>query len=105
MRGRSYLAGTEVQEKSGRVKKKIEDIDGAKWIGRNRFNYMKHHKRELDENEKVYHINGDKADDNPENLVAIKFSGVRYALKTSKVVWEPRPILQVKRKRELELAR
>jgi len=97
----AYDIGTEVQEKSGRVKKKIEDLDGAKWIGRNRFNYMMHHKRELEENEKVYHVNGDKADDRPENLVAIKFSGVRYELRTSKVVWSPRPILRAKGKLEV----
>lgn len=86
----SYLVGTEVQEKSGRVKKKVEDVDGAKWVGRNRYNWMMHHKKDLDQNDKVYHINGNKEDDDPSNLVAIRFSGVRYNIKSSRVVWEPK---------------
>jgi len=87
---RRYELGTEVQEKSGRVKKKIEDLDGAKWVGRNRYNWMQHHKKELGDNDKVYHIDGDKSNDDPSNLVAIKFSGVKYSLKHSRVVWEPK---------------
>lgn len=86
----SYLLGTEVQEKSGRVKKKIEDIEGAKWIGRGRYNWMKHNKKDLTENDRVFHLNGDKSDDDPSNLVAIKFTGVKYNIKSSRVVWEPK---------------
>lgn len=82
--------GTEIQDKSGRVKKKVEDIDGAKWVGRNRYNWMMHHKKDLTENDKVYHIDGDKGNDDPSNLVAIRFSAARYSLKHSRVVWVPK---------------
>ncbi len=85
-----YEIGTEVQEKSGRVKKKVEDLDGAKWIGRNRYNWIKHHKKDLGENDKVYHIDGNKENDDPSNLVAITFSAVKYKLTHSRVVWEPK---------------
>lgn len=85
----SYLIGTEVQDKSGRIKKKVGDLDGTKWISRGRYVFMNHFKQDLTENHRVFHMNGDIADDDPKNLVAIKFSGVRYALKTSRVVYEP----------------
>lgn len=104
----SYELGTEIQDKSGRVKKKIGDSEGAKWMGRNRYNWMQHHKRELEDGEKVFHMNGDKADDTPGNLVAIKFIGIKYNLKRSRVVYAPKKSLNIKpwlpKRKELAVA-
>lgn len=88
MKHRIYDVGTEVQEKSGRVKKKLRD---GSWITRGRFIYMNKLGKHLDHLDRVFHINGDVSDDNPRNLVAIRFSGNRYTLRTSRVLWEPRP--------------
>ena len=84
-----YDVGTEVQEKSGRVKKKVGD---GKWVGRNRHNWEKFFKKDLSDTQRVFHINGDKADDSPKNLVAIEFSRKVYNLKRSKIVWAPEPM-------------
>jgi len=87
MMRRIYDIGTEVQEKSGRVKKKLND---GTWITRGRFIYMNKLGKELTPLDRVFHINGVADDDKPRNLVAIRFSGRRYNLQTSRVVWEPK---------------
>lgn len=103
---KTYLIGTEVQDKNGRVKKKISAGDGnAKWVGRARYNYMREYKEDLTENHRVFHKNGDLADDDPKNLVAIKFSGVRYHLVHSRVVYFPKAQPAVPRERKGALAR
>jgi hypothetical protein len=86
-----YEPGTEVQEKSGRVKKKIfiSDTEGCKWMSRGRYNFMQKYKVDLTENDKVYHIDGNKENDDPSNLVAIHFNAVRVNISHSRVVWEP----------------
>lgn len=84
---RWYKIGTEVQSKHGNVRKKIGH---SKWTPRARYAYMRAHKRKLDQFDRVFHIDGDRANDNPKNLVAIRFSGNRYSLKRSRVIWEPK---------------
>lgn len=84
---RGYPIQTEVQEKSGRVKKKTDE---GKWEGRNRINWMKAHKASLEEGQRVFHIDGDKKNDEPDNLVAITFNGPRYSLSHSRVIWMPK---------------
>ncbi len=80
-----YKIGTEVQEKNGRVRKKV---DNAKWVARGRYEFNKSIRR-LKPHERVFHINGDRADDHSRNLVAISFSVRRYEIKKSRVVWSP----------------
>lgn len=82
-----YQTGTEVQEKSGRVKKKLND---GSWITRGRFIYINKLGKKLDKFDRVFHINGIADDDTPRNLVAIRFAGNRYSLRTSKVIWTPK---------------
>lgn len=82
-----YAIGTEVQEKTGRVRKKVE---GSKWISRGRYSYMEATKESLDSDQRVFHKDGDRANDSPDNLVAIRFSGTRYELKHSRVIWFPK---------------
>lgn len=79
-----YPLGTQVQSKQGYVKVKTREG----WVGRNRYNWALAH-GDLSKNQKVYHINGDKADDKPHNLVAISFNTTKYALKHSRVLWIP----------------
>jgi hypothetical protein len=81
-----YTIGTEVQEKNGRVRKKVDE---GKWISRGRYVYMKANSEELSSDHRVFHKNGDKANDEPKNLVAIKFNGTRYGLLHSRVLYVP----------------
>lgn len=85
-RRHSYPTGSEVQHKSGHVY--VKDTDG-KWHPRGRVLYSRFMKRELKENEKVFHINGVPSNDHPENLVAITFSAWRYRIAHSKPVFIP----------------
>lgn len=95
--GHPYLVGTQVQDKQGRIKVKVSAGDeGSKWISRGRYNYMKHYKIDLTEFHRVFHIDGDIANDDPKNLTAIKFSGKRYNFETSRVVFEPKTALKAK---------
>lgn len=88
---RGYPVGTEVQEKNGRVKKKVLGADDkSKWEGRNRINWMKHNGTDLGEGQRVFHIDGDKKNDEPDNLVAITFNGPHYSLSHSRVLWMPK---------------
>lgn len=82
-----YPVGSEIEEKSGRIKKKV--IDG-RWIGRGRWVMEKQLKRELKENEKVYHISVKKSDDRPHNLVVIEFRTTEYRLQKSRPIYIPK---------------
>lgn len=99
----AHELGTEVQEKSGRVRKKVGD---GTWMGRNRYNWMRHYKKEIPDNCRIYHRNGDKADDSIDNLIDIHFSTKVYALKHSQVVFVPKKTLKAKpyMPRPLEMA-
>jgi hypothetical protein len=85
-RRHSYPVGSEVQHKAGHVY--VKDRDG-KWHPRGRVTFARFLKRELKENEKVFHINGNPSADHPENLVAITFSAWRYRIAHSKPVFIP----------------
>lgn len=82
----NYPALSQVQQKSGRVY--IKDHDG-KWHPRGRVNMARQLGRDLDTNEKVFHVNGNPADDSPDNLVAIKFTGTIYRIAHSRPVYVP----------------
>ncbi len=84
----NYPVGSEVQAKTGHVKKKISD---GKWQGRNRWVAEKKIvKRELHQNERVFHINGKKDDDGTKNLVIITFSMTKFILPKSQVIFIPK---------------
>ena len=83
----SYPAGSEVQSISGHVRKKTSD---GTWMGRGRWVAQhKLKKRELEPNERVFHMDGNPANDDPSNLAVITFSGTVYRLKRSKPVYIP----------------
>lgn len=87
---RGHLIETEVQDKSGRVRKKILVGRKGKWIARGRYIYGLSH--DLDRSQRVFHIDGDRTNDEPDNLVAIAFGVHSYKLSQSRVVFTPRPI-------------
>ena len=82
----NYPASSEVQRKTGHVY--VKDVDG-KWHPRGRVKMSRFLRRALLENEKVFHVNGRPDDDHPENLIAIKFTGTRYAIDHSRPVFIP----------------
>lgn len=83
----NYPAGAEVQQTSGHVKKKTHD---GTWISRGRWMAAaKILKRDLEPGEKVYHRDGNPANDDPSNLAVIRFNAAQYRIKRSRVVWLP----------------
>lgn len=83
---RGYKSGTQVQDKTGRVKVKLPS---GKWEGRGRYNFNKVVRR-VRPHERVFHLDGDRANDNPKNLVAVAFGIKHYDIATSRVVWAPK---------------
>lgn len=85
---RGYPIGTVVQEKSGRAKVKVGERE---WIGRGRYEYQKANPREkVNGDQRVFHIDGDRFNDDPDNLVAITFTGTIYNLSHSRVIHLPK---------------
>lgn len=93
---RGYLIGTQVQEKNGRIKVKVGDVDGAKWISKGRHDYMRQYKEDLTPFDRVYFKNGNPEDFTKGNLVAIKFTGARVSLQHSKVIYQPKAPMNAK---------
>lgn len=84
---RGFPVGTVIQEKTGRVKVKTDE---RQWTSRGRHEYEKEHKIKLSGEQRVYHMDGDKANDDPYNLVAITFSGTVYTFSRSRVLFIPK---------------
>lgn len=72
----NYPAGTIIQNKTGYIHVKQPN---GKWIGQGRLNYIKEHGH-LSDDQRVYHIDGDRTNNSEENLVAITFSTTRFQL-------------------------
>jgi len=84
-----HLIGTHIQDTNGRVRVKIGPSD---WVARGRLNWMRFHREEIMPNERIFHINGDRANDNKENLIKIRFTGTRYFLRHSKILFRPKEV-------------
>ena len=82
----NYPPTSEVQRKKGHVY--VKDYDG-KWHPRGRVKAARELGRELEVNERVFHANGKPDDDNPSNLVVIRFTGTEYYIPHSKPVYIP----------------
>lgn len=87
-----YQVGTQVQQKNGAVIVKLQD---GKWTTRARWTIGLD---KLFPDQKVFHINGDKADDNRDNLVPITFNGRKYSLAKSRVIFKPRSANELPRR-------
>ena len=81
-----YPVGTQVEDKDGRIKIKLPD---GKWISRARYEYMKAKKADLDGNQRVFCIDGDRQNHDIKNLVPITFNGTRYSIAHSRVIYSP----------------
>lgn len=99
-----HQEGTEVQLKNGRVVKKLSAEEIAKfnaktnWIGRGRYTWMTENGARLEPDQRVFHIDGDKANDNPDNLIPIRFGGPVYKFAHAHVVYRPKTLTQKQRK-------
>jgi hypothetical protein len=81
--GRGYRPGTRVQHKNGVIFVKTED--GVMVESRRVWELTK---GELSEGDKVYHIDGDRTNNKPNNLAKIHFNATKFVmLKESKVLW------------------
>lgn len=97
-----YTEGTIYQCRSGYV---FIKKDGHR-IPYGRYVLARTLRRPLEENERAYHKDGDRANNDPSNLVAITFSGITYNMKATKILFVPktgRPTA-ASRARERELA-
>lgn len=82
-----YLPGTQVEDKSGRIKIKTKD---GKWIGMGRHRYIEVKKVQLTQDQRVFHIDGDRHNFDINNLVPISFNGTTYSLAHSRVIYIPK---------------
>jgi hypothetical protein len=85
------LVGTEIEDKTGRIKKKISGgDDGAKWVSKGRYEFMKQHKIDLQPNQRVFFQDGDCHNFAKENLTYVTFSGKHYARARAGIWWKPK---------------
>lgn len=88
---RVYLTGTEVEGKDGRIKKKISAPgEKSEWISKGRYEFMKQHKIDLKQNQRVFFIDGDCHNFAKDNLTYVTFSGKRYERARSGIWWAPK---------------
>lgn len=74
-RTRTYPEGTIIQQKTGYIQVKVK----GRWISQGRLHYQKAHGT-LEREQRVYHIDGDRTNNDEDNLVAITFSTTRFQL-------------------------
>lgn len=85
-RGHSYPIGTRVQHRNGYIVVKTDE--GMIAEGR-RVWELTH--GDLDEGDRVFHIDGDRTNNEPHNLAKVHFNQVKFRmLKESKILWMPR---------------
>lgn len=84
--GKSYPLGTKVQHRNGYIYVKTDD--GLIPEGR-RVYELTH--GELEAGYRVFHMDGDRTNNSPRNLSAVKFNTTKFVmLKESKVLWMPK---------------
>lgn len=87
---KNYPVGTKVQHRNRYI---FVKCDGEKkWKAEHRWVMeQKVLGRDLEEGERVYHRDGDRENNQPANLVAIKFATTKYVfLKKSRVLYIPK---------------
>lgn len=74
----NYPTGSKIKNKQGYV---FIKMTSGKWKSEHRFNMENSNlHRELREGERVFHMNGDRENNNPKNLVAIQFNTTPFKL-------------------------
>lgn len=93
--------GTVVQYRNGYVKVKIEDDEGKPtWQARSRRNWELKHGT-LEEGDRVFHIDGNRENDDPRNLAKVHFNAVKFVvLNKARVLYDP----AVQNRRKLHVA-
>ena len=88
---RNYPTGTKVQHRTGYVHVKGS---GGKWKSEHRWiAELKILSRELEPGEKVFHKDGDRAHNDDDNLVVIKFNTAKFVpLKKARIIFMPKTI-------------
>ncbi len=86
--GRSYPLGTRVQYRNGYILVKTDDGMMAE---SRRVWELTH--GDLEEGDRVFHIDGDRTNNNIRNLAKIHYNQVKFKmLKESKVLWMPKTV-------------
>lgn len=82
--------GAVVQHRNGYIHVKVEDQDGKeRWIAQGRC-IWELQRGDLEEGDRVYHINGDRTDNRIQNLAKVHFNSTKFVfLKESRVLFDP----------------
>jgi hypothetical protein len=91
--GRRHREGTRVQYRTGYIYVKTEEgmISEARRI-------WELHRGELSPGDRVFHLNGDRTNNNIRNLSKVHFNATKFTmLKESRILWEPpiKPVIRV----------
>ena len=98
--GRGYRPGTRVQRKTGYVYVKTDEG----FIAENR-RVWELTNGELQEGDRVYHLDGDRTNNNIKNLAKIHFNATKFVmLKASKVLWAPPEKLKAQKNGKILIA-
>ncbi len=82
--------GTKVQHRNGYIRVKVEGKDGPTWQAESRRNWEMQ-RGELQEGDRVFHIDGDRTNNRVGNLARVHFNSTKFVfLKKSRVLWEPK---------------
>jgi hypothetical protein len=93
--GGGYPLGTKVQHRNGYIKVKIEGEDGFRWEAESRriWELYKGQKDPLVEGDRVFHVDGDRTNNQISNLAKIHYNQVKFVfLKESKVLFMPKNV-------------
>lgn len=84
--GRSYPTGTKVQHRNGYI---FVKTDEGKLIAESR-RIWELQRGELKEGDRVFHIDGDRTNNNIRNLAKVHYNQTKFLmLKESKILWMP----------------
>lgn len=86
----NYPVDSIVQRRNGYIFEKVSTPQGWEWVAQHRLVAAKELKQSpLEEGERVYHIDGDRAHNEKGNLVVLKFNTVHYELRDCKIIRLP----------------
>lgn len=89
-RGHSYPAGTRVQHRTGYIFVKVQDDEGKQKLMTESRRVWELRKGTLEAGDRVFHMDGDRTNNNISNLAKIHFNQTKFTfLKESKVLYMP----------------
>lgn len=84
--GKRHVPGTRVQYRTGYIYVKTDEgmVSEARRV-------WEQHRGELDSGDRVFHMDGDRTNNNIRNLAKVHFNDIKFTmLKESKVLWAPK---------------